>query len=196
MRLRSVALIATLVIAVVAVGIGIISWNESRTRSPNATGVGPRASESAVSIDYPADSAPLGVPLSAWEASWAAAPAGLPPFELVDRDDDIDFLASETQVGLSAAVDLGVRGGEVEVAQLAVENGAGDEDDELIAEDLVPAFLDAAGGPTGLAAALGLEDAEDLFEDQPREVTVTDGGVTAYLAANRFGFVLGVVGDG
>lgn len=175
----------------------IARWNEAQQLQPNETGIGPRASASAVSIDYPPDDAPLGVGLDAWSAAWEPSPGGLPPLALVEQAGGIDYWASETTtMSLAAAVDLAVRDGEVEVAQLAVENGAGDDDDRLLAEEVVPRFLAASGAPAGMAESLGLAESDALFGDLPREVTVVEGGITAYLAANRFGFVLGVVGDG
>jgi hypothetical protein len=194
-RLRAILVWSGLAASLLVAGLLIIRWNEAQQLQPNETGVGPRASASAVSIDYPAEADPLGVAIGDWVGAWDPPPGGMPSVAVADRSDGIEFWVAETTTaGLSAAVDLAVRDGVVEVAQLAVENAAGDADDARLVDEVVPAFLAASGAPPGLAEELGLVDAEALFGSLPREQTVVDGGVTAYLAVNRFGFVLGLVG--
>lgn len=194
-RLRAVLVWSGLAASLLAAAILISRWNEAQQLQPNETGIGPRASASAVSIDYPPGAEPLGVAIGDWVDAWDPPPAGMPAVAVADRSDGAEFWVAETTTaGLSAAVDLAVRDGVVEVAQLAVENAAGDADDVRLVEEVVPTFLAASGAPPGLAEELELVDAETLFGSLPREQTITDGGVTAYLAVNRFGLVLGLVG--
>lgn len=194
-RLRAILVWSGLAASLLVAGLLIVRWNEAQQLQPNESGVGPRASASAVSIDYPPGADPLGVPVDEWVDAWDPPPAGMPPLAVADRSDGTEFWVSETTTaGLAAAVDLAVRDGVVEVAQLAVENAAGDADDARLVEEVVPTFLAASGAPPGLAEELGLVEAETLFGSLPREQTVTADGLTAYLAVNRFGFVLGVVG--
>lgn len=191
-RLKSSGILLALVVVLAAGAWVLIQLSVDDIREANNTGVGPRASEGAVSIDYPADDEPLGVALSDWVAAWGD-PAGLDPLEMVEDEGGTEYWATETRSGISVAVDLAVIDGVVQVAQLAVENAAGDDDDAVLVDEIIPAFLGASGAP-GLASALGLDDAERLFEDEPREATVDEDGVTGYLAVNRFGLVLGTVG--
>lgn len=191
-RLRSSGILLGLVLLLVAGAWVIIQLASDDIRQANDTGVGPRATEGNVSIDYPADGSPLGVPLEAWLAAWGD-PAGLDPLEVVEEDGGTVYWATETRSGMSVAVDLAVIDGVVQVAQLAVENAAGDEDDVVLVDEVIPAFLGASGVPA-LAGPLGLADPDALFGDEPGEVTEATDDVTVYLAVNRFGLVLGTVG--
>ncbi len=191
-RLRSSGILLGLVLLLVAGAWVIIQLASDDIRQANDTGVGPRATEGNVSIDYPADGSPLGVPLEAWLAA-GGDPAGLDPLEVVEEEGGTVYWATETRSGMSVAVDLAVIDGVVQVAQLAVENAAGDEDDVVLVDEVIPAFLGASGVPA-LAGPLGLADPDALFGDEPGEVTEATDDVTVYLAVNRFGLVLGTVG--
>lgn len=191
-RFRQSGLLIALIAVIGAAGWIVLQLSGEGARSANDSGVGPRATEGAASIDYPPDAPPLGVPVDQWIAAWGD-PAGLAPLEVVGVEGDTEFWATETRAGISVAVDLAVVDGVVAVAQLSVENAAGDEDDAVLVDEIIPAFLAASGEPR-LQSRLGMDDPETLFGDEPREATETEGGVTGYLAVNRFMFVLGAVG--
>jgi hypothetical protein len=191
-RLRSSGILLALILLVSIGAWVIIQLSAEDIRQANDSGVGPRATEGNVSIDYPAEDPPLGVSLDEWLAGWGD-PAGLEPLQLVEEEGGTEYWSTETRSGLSVAVDLAVIDDVVQVAQLAVENAAGDDDDAVLVDEVIPAFVEASGAP-GLVVELGLDDPETLFEEEPREATGLDAGVTGYLAVNRFGLVLGTVG--
>jgi len=194
MQVRGVLLSLVLVGSVAATGVVLFQRSNDLVARPNDSGVGPRATQGGVSIDYPADAPPLGAPLTAWLDLWATGPGGMPPLTEVAAEDGVGYWASEAGGEVAIALDLAEVGGVVQVAQVAVENAQGSHDDVLIVEAVIPAFLEAAGAPPRLAAELGLDDPDTLFGEEPREATAEAEGVVAFLAVNRFGLVVGVTG--
>ena len=195
MQWRTVGLLVAFVIAMISGAYLLIQWSTPSGDGPNESGEGPRADEASVSITYPVDIVPLGDPIEDWSTAWNESPLDLPPLEVVETGEDgSEVWASEVRSFLAVAVDLGVREGIVEVAQLSAENAQGTEDDEALVDEVIPRFLGAAGAGD-LVAELGLDDIEGLFAETPREATVTGDGVVVYLAVNEFSLVLGVTGD-
>ncbi len=195
MQWRTVGTLVGLVVMLVVGAWILIQLSTPGTDGPNESGEGPRADEALVTIAYPADMEPLGGPIEEWVAAWDESPLDLPTLEVVETGDDgSEVWAAEVRTDLAVALDLGVRDGMVEVAQLSAENAQGAEDDAALVDEVIPRFLGAAGAAE-LQAELGLDNPEELFGEDPREATARGDGVVVYLAMNEFSLVLGVVGD-
>lgn len=194
MRASRVAVVILLVGLVVAAGIYLVGQSNDMVLRPNDTGVGPRATTSEVQIGYGTDVVSLGIPVDDWVTVWQSGPGGMPVPEVDRIEDGETFWVSETTGSVRFALDLAEHDGVVHIAQLAVENARGGDDDALLVTEVIPAFLDAAGVGADAAGELGLDDPEALFPDTPAEVTFDAPGAVVYLAANQYGLVIGAAG--
>ncbi len=156
------------------------------------TAVGPHATAASTRIVYADDASPLGVGYESFEAGWVAMARsidGLGELRETGRTEEaVSFVADTASSGI--ALDLVVEGGVIQVAQLTLVDGVGDEDEPHVYA-AIEGFLDLVEVDFG-AERLGLTETEPLFLE--REMTATGAGVTVYLASNEDSILVGAIG--
>lgn len=155
------------------------------------TGPGPHATGAAVRIVYPETSPALGVSYVDLAARWDAAAAevdGAVPLRLANGT------AVAESDGSGVALDVIITDGEVDVAQLSVTDGAGDEDDAAN-RAAVEAFIGAVGlDPATAMAGLGVPPGPVHVDDQDVEAVFEGDGTVILYAANEDTVLVGAIG--
>lgn len=179
-------ILVVLVMGLVACG-GATTETEPRVLDP--TTPGPHSEGGEVFIVYPDDPAPFMEPASVFESRWSTGTDGLGFPTFSDAEDGV---RSSVRVdnALRVWVDLAVDDDAVRIAQLTIENRATDAEDPVYVEQLIPAFL-AAAGIAPVPPELGLSDIDSLFEEA-RTVRLVRNGRTIQLAIDKWSLVLGV----
>ncbi len=167
--------------------------DDTESIDPETSSPGAYSEGSDVFVVYPDDAAPLMDSAVDFTKRWFAETneLGFPAFGVTG-----DGVLSSSRVDdeLRVWVDLATGGlfEPVRLAQLTIENRATDGEDSVYVEQLIPAFL-AAAGVEPVPHELGL-DTVDLLFDGGRTAQLTIDGVTIYLAMNKFSLVLGATG--
>lgn len=179
--------LSALLASVVACG----STPDAEVEGPDSTAPGPHSEGGEAFIVYPDDPAPFMEPVSDFESRWSAGTDGLGFPTFTESADGVRSTA-RVDSALRVWVDLAVDGDGVRIAQLTIENRATDTEDSVYVDELIPAFL-AAAGITPVPAELGLTDIDTLFEEA-RTAQVAKDGRTIHLAINKWSLVLGITG--
>ena len=175
---------------VVALVVTLAACTPGGERDVDRSGVGATATAGAVSISYPPDATRLAMTGDELAAGWDRSFVG--PYEapsLVLTDDRADAGGATDRISLEAIV---VDGG-VAVAQLALIDGAGDDDAAETAEILMD-FLRLVAGDDAEEVFEGLAFGPDgvLFGLSENEANV--GEFRFFRASNEDTILIGVVG--
>ena len=172
--------------------LAITACGGAEDATGDLTAVGPHATAASTRIVYADDAPPLGIGYEAFRAGWdelARRVEGIAELREVSRaDGEVSYVAETESSGI--ALDLVVEGGLIQVAQLALVDGVGDEDDPHVYA-AIEGFLDLVGAGFD-ADRLGVGDLDPLFSE--REMTAEGVGVTVYLASNEDSILVGAVG--
>lgn len=181
---------------VIAMGACGFADDDLGQEAGDLTAVGPHATNASARIVYPEEVPPLGIEYAEMARRWSVRVEqleGVPELELVGGEPGSPSAVAEDP-GSGVAVDVIASDGTVELAQLTVVDGAGDEDDAGNAAAVL-AFLEAAGlDSDAVIAALGV-DLDDLHaDDQDVEQSYQGPGATVFYAANEDTVLVGVFG--
>lgn len=187
MRLRAALLTALLV------GLSACDVLFPDVPEPNLSGVGPSASEAAVEINYPDDSAPLAVSYFDLARSWndLTEPVGLLPTLPTSAEEGVVTVANDTS---GVTFDVDTTNGQVNIAQMFIQKGSRD-DDVAVVDAAIDAFLKsvtAEDGPLDATRA-ELNIGENAFVVAEGEAVL--GGVRLWFAANEDALLLGAIGQ-
>ncbi len=174
--------------------IGLAACTPGGERDVDRSPVGAKATAGAVSITYPPDSVALAIEpvtlVAAWDERFTnelgAAPA-------VATNSRIEAGPVTDPISLEAVVSSG----SVMVAQLALVDGAGD-DDQARSASAVRSFLelvlmDNSADVSAAFVGLGFGEEGSLFALSENETRV--GSVTLYRASNEDTILIGAVGS-
>lgn len=186
---RAVGVVTLALLAGIAACGGSTTGTEAER--PDSTAPGPHSEGGEAFVVYPENLVPFMESFSDFESRWSATTGdlGFPPF--ADIEEGVRSTA-RVDNALRVWVDLAMDGDAVRIAQLTIENRATDSEDSVYVDQLMPAFLSAAGITT-VPSELGISDIEELF-DEARTAQVTVDGRTIHLAVNKWSLVLGVTG--
>ena len=174
--------------------IGLAACTPGGERDVDRSPVGPKATAGAVSITYPPDSVALAIEPATLVAAWDERFANeLGAAQAVATNSRIEAGPVTDLISLEAVV----ASGSVMVAQLALVDGAGD-DDQARSASAVRGFLELVlmGNSADVSAAfvgLGFGEEGSLFALSENETRV--GSVTFYRASNEDTILIGAVGS-
>lgn len=172
--------------------VGLVACTPGGERDVDRSAVGPKATAGAVSITYPPDTAPLTLNADDLVAGWNGAfAAELGTDTAVARASRIEAGSVTDPISLEAIVDTGA----VVVAQLAVVDGAGDDDQarstEAIQRFLGLLFPSSSTDADAAFVGLGFGESGALFALSENAFQV--GAVTIYRASNEDTILVGAV---
>ena len=159
---------------------------------PNLTGLGPRATEAAVEINYPVDAPALPARYADLAATWNGLVETDGRIGLLPTDPSEELVVAESDLS-GVLLDVARDRDDVSVAQLFIQKGSRDEDSAVV--DLaILAFIQAAtleDGPIdSTRMALGIGDNPFVIN----EGAAVLGGVQLWVASNEDSLLLGAVG--
>lgn len=172
--------------------VGLVACTPGGERDVDRTPIGPKATAGAVSITYPPDTAPMTIKSEALVAGWNDAFVDdLGAAEAVATLSRIEAGSVTDPISLEAVVDSGA----AVVVQLAVIDGAGD-DDQARSTQAIKRFLELLfpNSPADAEAAfvgLGFGEEGTLFVLSEDEFQLS--GISVYRASNEDTILLGAV---